>query len=307
MLKKKIGKNNEEARLLESYKEKNIDELQDTISGYILKSAYKTLLSKEVKIDLVASRRTGKSSVILKDLKTIGSLYHLCTEKEGLRIEEKDRYKQSPKIRELNERLDLEIEELTEEQWTKARGKEIKTWWKIIYTKVQQEKRKEDTKEISKHVDTRCVAIQGELKHMLSSLLERSSNKVKLDRVIVENEANIVLITEENEVKNEVRNHFMKQFYKRRSNILTNITRQVEAYELIAEIDENIYKDLDKQILLQEWQEVLKDVKAKSAPGSSGISYPLIKKAGSLAQKVFLVLANKCIIDGEIPIKWKIG
>ena len=93
MLKKKISKNNEEARLLESYKEKNIDELWDTISGCILKSAYKTLPSKKVKIDSVAPRRTGKSSVILKDLKTIGSLCHLCTEKEGLHIEEKDRYK----------------------------------------------------------------------------------------------------------------------------------------------------------------------------------------------------------------------
>ena len=66
---------------------------------------------------------------------------------------------------------------------------------------MQQEKRKEDTKEISKHVDTRCIAIQRELKYMLSSLLKRSSNKVKLDRVIVENEANIVLITEKMRLK----------------------------------------------------------------------------------------------------------
>ena len=54
--------------------------------------------------------------------------------------------------------------------------------------KVQQEKKKEDTKEINKHIDTRYVAIQEELKHMLNSLFERSLNKVKLDRVIVENE-----------------------------------------------------------------------------------------------------------------------
>ena len=70
-----------------------------------------------------------------------------------------------------------------------------------------------------------------------------------------------------------------------------------------SEIDENIYENLDKQIFLQEWQEVLKDVKTKLAPGSLGISNSLIRKAGSLAQSIFLVLANKCIIEGEIPIK----
>ena len=47
---------------------------------------------------------------------------------------------------------------------------------------------------------------------MLSSLLERSSNKVRLDRVLVEKEEEIVLITEEKEVQQEVKSHFVKQF-----------------------------------------------------------------------------------------------
>ena len=66
--------------------------------------------------------------------------------------------------------------------------------------------------EINKHIDKRSAAIQGELKHMLSSLLERSSNKVRLDRVLVEKEEEIVLITEEKEVQQEVKSYFVKQF-----------------------------------------------------------------------------------------------
>ena len=69
--------------------------------------------------------------------------------------------------------------------------------------------------EINKYIDKRSAAIQGELKHMLSSLLERSSNKVRLDRVLVEKEEEIVLITEEKEVQQEVKSHFVKQFWKR--------------------------------------------------------------------------------------------
>ena len=76
---------------------------------------------------------------------------------------------------------------------------------------------------------------------------------------------------------------------------------------LIAKINENIYDSLSKPISIQEQQVVLKDVKNKSAPGSSGISYPLIRKAGSLAQELFLVLANKCIKEGDILTKWKVG
>ena len=50
---------------------------------------------------------------------------------------------------------------------------------------------------------------------MLNSLLERSSKKIKVDRVmkVVGNEE--ILLTEDKEVLNKVRSHFMKQFQKR--------------------------------------------------------------------------------------------
>ena len=111
-----MSKNSEETSIIERCKKKNIDELWDIISGCILKSAYKTLPSKEVKIRIAISRSSEKSSLILKDLRVLGNLCHLCIEKESLHIEEEERYKWSSKIRDLNERLDLEIEELIEEQ-----------------------------------------------------------------------------------------------------------------------------------------------------------------------------------------------
>ena len=127
---------------------------------------------------------------------------------------------------------------------------------------------------------------------MLSSHLERSLQKIWLDRVIIRNKEQEVLLTEEKEVLNEVRSHFKKQFWKRKVSKSRIIDKWAEAYRLIAEINENIYKSLSEPITAQEWQAVLKDVRNKSAPGSLEISYPLIKKAGSLAQKLFLVLAS---------------
>jgi hypothetical protein len=76
--------------------------------------------------------------------------------------------------------------------------------------KVQQERRKEETVKIKELIDIRCEAIQGELKHMINSLLGRPSNKVKVDRVLKIVGERKILLTEEKEVLNEVRTHFIK-------------------------------------------------------------------------------------------------
>ena len=47
---------------------------------------------------------------------------------------------------------------------------------------------------------------------MLNSLLERSSKKIKVDRVIKVVRSEEILLTEDKEVLNEVRSYFMKQF-----------------------------------------------------------------------------------------------
>ena len=69
--------------------------------------------------------------------------------------------------------------------------------------------------EINKCIDTRYEVIQGELKHMLNSLLKRLSKKIKVDRVMKVVRSEEILLTEDKEVLNKVRSYFMKQFQKR--------------------------------------------------------------------------------------------
>ena len=68
-------------------------------------------------------------------------------------------------------------------------------------------------------------------------------------------------------------------------------------------VDTKIYDSLENEVSEEEWTEALRGTKSKSAPGPSGISYPLIKKAGPIAQELFRHLANMCICEGEIPVK----
>src|SRR5437868_7501850 len=81
--------------------------------------------------------------------------------------------------------------------------------------RVQQVRKKEDLEEINLVVKQCYEAIQGELKHMISSLLKRSSRRVIIDRVIKKDDSDITLLNQRNEVLEEVRDHFQKQFRKR--------------------------------------------------------------------------------------------
>ena len=112
-----------------------------------------------------------------------------------------------------------------------------------------------------------------------------------------------MLVNKEKEVLEEVQRYFKAQFRKRNVQEKNIPRKWIKIYNPIQEINSEIYCDLDNSISEEEWTEVLKNTKPKSASGPSGISYPLIKKVGPLAQKVFRYLANICIHDGEIPIK----
>jgi hypothetical protein len=52
---------------------------------------------------------------------------------------------------------------------------------------------------------------------------------------------------------------------------------------------------------------MLAELKKNTAPGISGITYTLIQAAGEVAQKIFRIYAEICIVTGKVPEKWKIS
>ena len=95
------------------------------------------------------------------------------------------------------------------------------------------------------NIDTCCEAIQRELKSMLNSLLERSSKKIKVDRIMKVLEDEKILLTEEKEVLSKTRSYFMKQFWKRNSNKNGLLARCVKVYISIKKIDNNLRRPLE--------------------------------------------------------------
>src|SRR5205085_5007705 len=307
MLKEKLvskkGKKKDNSTRLEAISK---DELWDLISISIIKCARATLLGKKIILGKTSSKKEKNVSDIMKrDLKKIGKMCQQCVAGMGQQISDMNRTNINLQITNLNNTYETEIEELSETVWSKKRLENLKIWWKFIYTKVQQARKKEDLEEINLAVEQRCEAIQGELKHMISSLLERSSRRVIIDRIIKKDDSDITLLNQRNVVLEEVRDHFQKQFRKRNTRS-TNLPEQwEEAYKPLRKVDTKIYDSLENEVSEKEWTEALRRTKSKSAPGPSGISYPLIKKVEPIVQKVFRHLANLYIGEGEIPVKWK--
>ena len=83
--------------------------------------------------------------------------------------------------------------------------------------------------------------------------------------------------------------------------------KQKEIYNPIRKVNDKIYESLGNEISEEEWLKALKETKSKSALGLSDISYPLIKKVGLIAQKIFKHLANLYIREEEILAKQKLS
>ena len=216
LLKKKLNikKNDDDTVYLESLSK---DDLWDLIATSIIKCARLTLPEKKSLVRRTNTEEKKESNNIKKDLKIIGSLCQLCSSRIGQQIDSADKYSMNIKITRINSLYKTEIKELYESIWTKKRHEDLKMWWKIIYTKAQQARKKEELEEINIAVEQRCEAIQGELKHMISSLLERSSKRVVIDRIVKDDNSDIVLVNQKEEVLEEVRSHFNEQFRKRRT------------------------------------------------------------------------------------------
>ena len=177
MLKEKLvskkGKKKDNSTRLEVLSK---DELWDLISISIIKCTRATLPGKKIILGKTSPKKEKNVSDIMKrDLKKIGKICQQCVVGIGQQISDINRTNINLQITNLNNTYETEIEELSKTVWSKKRLENLKIWWKIIYTKVQQARKKEDLEEINLAVEQRCEAIQGELKHMISSLLERSS------------------------------------------------------------------------------------------------------------------------------------
>ena len=97
--------------------------------------------------------------------------------------------------------------------------------------------------------------------------------------------------------------HFKNQFRKRKTKLEEISEEWKRVYDPKDWIKETWYEELEERIEENEWEETLRELKANTAPGISGISYTLIKHAEKKSQKIFRAFANLILEKGDIPKK----
>ncbi|GET59532.1 hypothetical protein RIR_jg1385.t3 [Rhizophagus irregularis DAOM 181602=DAOM 197198] len=81
--------------------------------------------------------------------------------------------------------------------------------------------------------------------------------------------------------------------------------RWQRAYTPLSDIDSSLYNSVMSPILEDEWKNILNSMPNNKASGPSKISYEILKHLTGEAFNLSLILANACLIHGDIPADWR--
>lgn len=142
---------------------------------------------------------------------------------------------------------------------------------------------------------------------MLDSILECKPRKITLDRLKYKNDNNEIIFTNEVEHIERIANKYYQNIgtvdfnSKRFSKHRTLPSPQNRIYLPKPNIPILTTEELDAQITMNELQDVLKSLPNNKAPGTSGISYDIIKKLSPEFHPCLLDLYNFIFIYDVIP------
>ncbi|GBC48273.2 RNA-directed DNA polymerase from mobile element jockey-like [Rhizophagus irregularis DAOM 181602=DAOM 197198] len=126
--------------------------------------------------------------------------------------------------------------------------------------------------------------------------------------VLVVIDSKPTLLTEPSDIKQAAIKHFQSVVTPplvQHSSIDKFPPRWQRAYTPISDIDSSLYTSVMSPILDDEWINIRKSMPNNKASGPSKISYEMLKHLTGEAFNLSLVLANACLIHGDIPADWR--
>ncbi|CAB4394212.1 unnamed protein product [Rhizophagus irregularis] len=142
----------------------------------------------------------------------------------------------------------------------------------------------------------------------ISSALSVEHRSIVLDRVLVVIDSKPTLLTDPSDIKQAAIKHFQSVVTPpliQYSSIDEFPPRWQRAYTPISDIDSSLYNPVMSPILEVEWKNIINSMPNNKASGPSKISYEMIKHLTGEAFNLSLVLANACLIHGDIPADWR--
>ena len=136
--------------------------------------------------------------------------------------------------------------------------------------------------------------------HMIANILEKSYKPIIIDKVSQNNN----FIDNPPEVLEAVKQHFYNWTRKRTTKSWPS-DEWKNQYEPKSHISNNAFNSIMNPISNEEFEKTINESSSHKAPGSSGIQNILIKNASSLLKQHLLEIYNLCLLETNMPDKWK--
>ena len=190
--------------------ENKLDNWWDTICNGIQSAARKSLSKKKVLNTLENKKRQTKKAKLTKVLTQLGRWIRIGRINIRLGFLNDNIQELNEEIEYINQHQKTYIE-LASKGWTKELIEDLKGWWKIFYARRSSEIETLKKREIEENIEKRCKMINGKQGKMLTSLLDRPSRKIQIDRLIENTNGYRKLIVEPQEVLDKTKKHFQNQ------------------------------------------------------------------------------------------------
>ncbi|UZO25976.1 uncharacterized protein OCT59_018229 [Rhizophagus irregularis] len=156
------------------------------------------------------------------------------------------------------------------------------------------------------YIQERCDDLMNNKKKMINSFMNREIKSIVIDRIIVTENNDDVLITDPQSIKKEVNNHFQHiAGSTNQEKILSGIW--IDQYFSRNYVDENIYDGLIDHITQEEIEYHISLLSNGKASGPSRVSYEMIKHSSSEMKTYIKDYLNECLTLKKIPKEWKIA
>ncbi|EXX51243.1 hypothetical protein RirG_263560 [Rhizophagus irregularis DAOM 197198w] len=142
----------------------------------------------------------------------------------------------------------------------------------------------------------------------IDSALSVEKRSIVLDHVLVVLDSKPTLLTDPSDIKQAAVAHFQSVVSPplvHYSSTASFPPHWQKAYTPLSNVSASLYDSVLATITLQEWSDVISSMPNNKASGPSKISYEMLKHLSGKALTFSLLLANTCLLRGDIPADWR--
>src|ERR1043166_9068628 len=174
--------------------------------------------------------------------------------------------------------------------------KALNTVKQTVQALLKQEQKEYDTSQMLHFIEQRCTDFKDNQTRMINSILQRTQDKIVIDRLEVDND----LITDPASIRSFTANHFQNIVGRPASD--GSIPEEWhQDYLPLESVDDSIYAGLSDPPSFTEWLDFVRLAPANKASSPSGVSYDLLKHLGPVALDVLHQITCSCFRLQSIP------